>query len=202
MKLDFDICKGGRVAGKKIIGMRYNYKDIYSLIGNYNAYTVKIKEGGYTTVNFDISSEYYYSAIDPYFDMGDGTRFYENILSYTYKEPGEYLIITSARINRAGTSSPEVIAVNGIRRDTINLESTFEHYLYVKEFAPQNVKTTRVTTMKNMFRDCWHNPNRILEETDQYTSVHYIVVDFSKWDTSNVTDMSGMFSAPNLPFGY
>jgi surface protein len=201
MKLDFDICKGGRVAGKKIIGMRYNYKDIYSLIGNYNAYTVKIKEGGYATVNFDISNEYYYSAIDTYFDMGDGTRFYENVLSYTYKEPGEYLIITSARISRAGTSSPEVIAVNGIRRDTISLESAFEHYLHVKEFAPQNVKTTRVTTMKNMFRDCWYNPNRIYEETG-YTSDASILVDFSKWDTSSVTDMSGMFSAPNLPYSY
>lgn len=201
MKLDFDICKGGRVQGKKIIGMRYNYKDIYSLIGNYNAYTVKVKEGGYATVNFDISNEYYYSAIDTYFDMGDGTRFYENVLSYTYNEPGEYLIITSARISRAGTSSPEVIAVNGIRRDTISLESAFEHYLYVREFAPQNVKTTRVTTMKNMFRDCWYNPNRIYEETG-YTSDASILVDFSKWDTSSVTDMSGMFSAPNLPYSY
>lgn len=202
MKLDFDICKGGRFNQKKIIGIRFNGMDIYSLIGNYNAYTVEVTESGPKTVNFDISSEYYYSEIDPYFDMGDGTKYYSNQLSYTYKEPGTYLIITSARIDRTMGSCPEVIAVNGIRRDTISLENAFERYTHVDEFAPQNLKTTRVTTMKNMFRDCWHNPNRILEETDRYTSVHCIVVDFSKWDTSNVTDMSGMFSAPNLPYNY
>lgn len=201
IKLDFDICKGGRVAGKKIIGMRYNYKDIYSLIGNYNAYTIEVTESGYKTVNFDISDEYYYSAIDPYFDMGNGTKVYENIVSYTYTKPGTYQIITSARIDRTIGPSPDVIAINGVRRDTISLENAFEKYCYVKEFAPQNLKTSRVTSMKNMFRNCWHNPNKILEDTG-YTSVHYFLIDSNKWDTSNVTDMSGMFASPQLPSYY
>lgn len=201
IKLDFDVCKGGRVQGKKVIGMRYNYKDIYSLIGNYNAYTVKIEEGGYTTVNFDVSSEYYYSAIDPYYDMGDGTRFYEDVLSYTYTKPGTYQIITSARIDRTIGNCPQVIAVNGIRRDSISLENAFNRYDYTKEFNPQNLKTNRVTTMKKMFYDCWYNPNRIYEETG-YTSDGTVVVDFSKWDTSNVTDMSWMFGSAEPTSNY
>lgn len=198
VKLDFDTFKDGRIGGYKVIGMRYNYKDVFSLIGKYNAYTIEITESGKKTVEFDTSSDYYYNNLEPYYNMGDGSRFYENISSYTYTTPGTYLIITSARIIKAGSGHPEVTVVNGIRRDTISLEGAFEFYLHVDEFAPQNLKTTRVTSMKNMFCDCWHNPNRILEETDRYTSVHYIIVDFSKWDTSNVTDMSGMFSAPNI----
>lgn len=200
MKLDFDICKGGRVHNKKIIGMRYNYKDIYSLIGNYNAYTVEITESGYKTVNFDISDEYYYSAIDPYFDMGNGTKVYENILSYTYTTPGTYQIITSARIDRTVGNSPEVLSIDGIRRDTISLENAFEKYGHVREFNPQNLKTTRVTTMKNMFYNCWYNPNRNYEL--ELTTDGTIIIDFSDWDTSNVTDMSGMFASPQLPSSY
>jgi surface protein len=198
VKLDFDTFKDGRVGRYKVIGMRYNHKDIFSLIGKYNAYTIEVTKSGKKTVEFDTSSDYYYNDLEPYFNMGDGSRFYNNISSYTYKEPGTYLIITSARIIKAGSGHPEVTVVNGIRRDTISLEGAFERYLYVDEFAPQNLKTTRVTSMKNMFCDCWHDPNRIYEESGYMSSVHYIVVDFSKWDTSNVTDMSGMFSAPNM----
>jgi surface protein len=132
--------------------------------------------------------------------MGDGSRFYENILSYTYTEPGEYLIITSARIDKTIGSfrynyrtSPEVIAINGIRRDTISLEGAFDGYLYqASEFNPQNVNTSRVTSMKNAFRNC-------ITKTDNDENGFLIykpitVVDLSNWDVSNVTDMSGMFS--------
>ena len=208
MKLDFDICKGGRLNRRKIIGMRYNGMDIYSLIGVYNAYTIEVTEEGEKTVYFDISSDYYHSDIDTYFNMGNGTISNNNISSYTYTEPGTYLIITSARISRAGSGSPRVIAVNGIRRDTISLDNAFNHYIYVREFAPQNLKTRRVTSMKNMFRDCWHNPNEVLQYTEEAfgaenrTSVHYILIDSNKFDTSKVTNMSGMFSAPELPSGY
>ena len=188
MKLDFDICKGGRVHNKKIIGMRYNHKDIYSLIGNYNAYTIEVTENGPKTINFDISDEYYYSEIDPYFDMGDGSKYYSNQLSYTYTEPGEYLIITSARI--AGViirgTQPKVIAINGIRRDSISLEGAFSYcskypgettYFSIKEFKPNNVNTKRVTNMKKAFYWCYY-----------LTSL-----DLSDFNTSNVTDMSNMF---------
>lgn len=215
MKLDFDIFKDGRVGNKKVIGMRYNHKDIYSLIGKYNAYTVEVTESD-KTIYFDTSSEYYYSTLDTYHNMGDGSRFYENIPSYTYNEPGTYLIITSARIDRTGNgSTPRVIAIDGIRRDTVHLDNAFDNYGTLTEFAPRNLSTKRVTSTKKMFYNCvssttnqfdlldlsnWFTTNitdmsemfRVDVDIEKYNS-KFLTIDMSEWDTSNVTTMSGMF---------
>ena len=217
VKLDFDTFKDGRVGSKKVIGMRYNHKDIYSLIGKYNAYTVEVTESGDKTVFFDTSSDYYHNDLDTYYNMGDGSRFYENIPSYTYNEPGTYLIITSARIDRTKSSNyygtkPDVIAINGIRRDTVHLDNAFVNYGTLTEFAPINVSTKRVTSMKKMFYNCvggdqdlldlsnWITTNvtdmsemfRIDADIEKYDS-KFLTIDMSEWDTSNVTTMSGMF---------
>ena len=191
MKLDFDIFKDGRVGGYKVIGMRYNYKDIYSLIGKYNAYTVEITESDAKTVYFDTSSDYYHSDLDTYYNMGDGSRFYNNISSYTYTTPGIYQIITSARIDRTVGNNPKLIAVNGIRRDSISLDNAFNNYGTMKEFKPINVSTKRVTSMNRTFYNCVSG-----------VSNQFDLLDLSNWITTNVTDMSEMFRIDLDMFNY
>lgn len=217
MKLDFDICKGVRLNNKKVIGIRLNGIDIYSLIGNYNAYTVEITSRA-KKVLFDTSSDYYYSRIDPYFDMGDGTIYYKDVTSYTYNTPGTYLIITSARIDRTTKYSaldgdrPKVLAINGIRRDTVHLDNAFVNCGGSFEFTPIRLNTSRVISAKKAFYNCvggndlyldlsnWDTSSltdvsdmfRIDADISQYDS-NFEIIDTTGWDTSHITNMSGMF---------
>jgi surface protein len=184
MKLDFDICNGGRINGQNIIGIRYNGIDIFSLIGYYNAYTVEILPDGNRTVEFIplYDSDYYKKK--EYYDMGDGSIFYEDITdcTYTYKEPGTYLIITSGEIfggSNLGLNY-NVVAINGIRRDIKKLY-TFCSYSTLREFNPVNIKTSNVTDMSWMFSNC----------------KSLISLDISNLDTSNVTKMNRMFANCN-----
>lgn len=215
--LDFDICKGVRFNNKKVIGIRLNGIDIYSLIGNYNAYTVEITSRA-KKVLFDTSSDYYYSRIDPYFDMGDGTIYYKDVTSYTYNTPGTYLIITSARIDRITKYStldgdrPKVLAINGIRRDTVHLDNAFVNCGGSLEFTPIRLNTSRVISAKKTFYNCvggddlyldlsnWDTSSltdvsdmfRIDADMSKYDS-NFHTIDTTGWDTSHITNMSGIF---------
>ena len=210
MKLDKDICSGGRLNKKNITGIRYNGIDIYSIIGYYNAYTVEILPDGDKTVHFDnFQSSYYYNRKkDPYFNMGDGSIFYEDISSYTYTAPGTYLIITSGEIKQSTSSNKyylnyRVIAINGMRRD---IKRTYNVYNYdsLVEFIPENVNTSNVIDMSSMFWSC--NALALLDvskfDTSNVTSMKMMFsdcqsltsLDVSGFDTSNVTDMKMMFS--------
>lgn len=217
MKLDFDICKGVRFNNKKVIGIRLNGIDLYSLIGNYNAYTVEITSRA-KKVLFDTSSDYYYSRIDPYFDMGDGTIYYKDVTSYTYNTPGTYLIITSARIDRTTKYStldgdrPKVLAINGIRRDTVHLDNAFVNCGGNLEFTPIRLNTSRLISAKKTFYNCVGGNNLYLDlsnwDTSSLTDVsdmfhidadmfyydsNFEMIDTTGWDTSHITNMSGMF---------
>lgn len=208
MKLDFDICNGGRINGQNIIGIRYNGIDIFSLIGYYNAYTVEILPDGNKTVEFDpIYSTHYCKEKDLYYNMGDGSVFYEKITSYTYNEPGTYLIITVGELFSGSDldSNYKVAAINGIRRDIKSLNSFCSNYSRLREFNPINVNTSNVTDMSFMFSNCellteldlsnldTSNVTKMNRMFDLCSSL--IELDISNFDTSSVTDISNMFNS-------
>ena len=203
MDLSFDICKGGRLNNKNIIAIRYNGKDIFSLIGYYNAYTVEVLPDGNKTVEFDPLYESNYYKKKKYYNMGDGSIFYEDISSYTYKEPGTYLIITSGEI--FGSSNEglnyNIIAVNSVRRDAISLNS-FCNYSSLREFNPININTSNVTDMSWLFNNCESlisldvsnfDTSNVINMSYMFTCEALVDLDVSNFDTSNVTDMHRMF---------
>lgn len=208
MKLDFDICNGGRINGQNIIGIRYNGIDIFSLIGYYNAYTVEILPDGNRTVEFIplYDSDYYKKK--EYYDMGDGSIFYEDITdwTYTYKEPGTYLIITSGEIFGGSNLGLDynVVAINGIRRDIKRLYN-FCSYSTLREFKPVNIKTSNISDMSWMFYNCELLTELDLSnlDTSNVTNMNrmfdlcssLIELDISNFDTSSVTDISNMFNS-------
>lgn len=206
MKLDFDICTGGRYNGKNITGIRYNGIDIFSPIGHYNAYTVEVLPGGNRTVEFDLtSSTKFYKGKEPYFDMGDGTVLHEDISSYTYNEPGTYLIITSYIIFEDTDSSDyNVVAINGVRRDAKSFYNLFS-YSSLLEFNPININTSNITDMSWAFFNCSSlttanlskfNTSNVTKMNRMFDSCEALEsLDISNFDTSNVTDIRNMFTA-------
>lgn len=185
MRLDKELCLGGRLNNKEIVGIKYNgyiiYQYIYDPDELRNVYTVSAKSDAVTerTVYLRFNKCLY----DPerITDWGDGTI--DSRTYHTYSRPGTYTITSTGFVdsieNIFGVCPYDIVSVDKLRTDIINGRELFYYYDYITTSENLTLpNTSLMTNMAIMFGNC-----------ERLTTL-----DLSSFDTSRVTNMDGMFS--------
>ena len=179
MKLDKNICLGGRWNNKKVVGIKYGNYVIYPPFNSkelYNSYTLnytRYPTGNYTTliVEKECLVDYVLET-----DWGDGTIDSKN--THVYAEPGKYTIKSNGFLNAETDNGSRLIGqVRHIRPDVIDGSYLFYNFDVPNEdfYLPE---TSFMNNMSYMFYNC----DDLVDEFD-----------LSSFDTKNVEDMSYMF---------
>ena len=203
MKLDKDICFGGRYNKKIIRGIKINGHVIYpnSIYSNYNVYEIKVPFGG-VTVYFDTTFR-----VDepyaPYYDFGDGVEnpimgtetlltmdyetgqsSYKNYPTYTYTKYGSYQLVTSESVHFVSSVDEynPLRSVISLKYGLKDLSHMFVNQTNLTDFDLEQVDSLyNATDMSYMFFMCESLRN----------------VDFHGYYLGNVTTMKYMLGSCN-----
>lgn len=199
MRLDREICLGGRLNGMIVRGIKYNKHVIYpSTYSKYNVYEVVIPQNNYT-IYLDTTNRTGES-YTPFYDFGDGVvnptvgsetmsgldletgeTVDETYATYTYTTAGAYQIRTTEALYYLRQPLESVILLSSDLKDASYF--LWNHDKLTEFKSNQKDSLDKITNMKSMFGSC-----------ESLTTV-----DFSDFYLPNVTNMDGMFhSCTNL----
>lgn len=213
MRLDKEICLGGRFDGRDIVGIRYNGCFIYPNPGSFrNTYTVSI-------TNIDEPIYIRYRACQYFLDREDeeitdwgdgiidygetsGTAWY--VRKHYYKTPGIYTLTSTGVITHiAYGDCYHVLSVNDLRPDIVEGRGLFHRFALVTSANLALPNISLMTDIHNMFYGCraltklnlsrWYtnhmtNMNNLFATCDKLAEL-----DISNFDMTNVTDADNMF---------
>lgn len=205
-KLDKDICKGARLNGEQVVGLKIGNRGfIYETTGpdHLNIYTIRIPHNTMvqaTVYDEDNSSRLYENNYKPSISWGEGVSIKEDesgqeIFKHTYNTsslaPGDYFykIKTTCKLeggNTVGNADLKlpgdyIVDIGSVRIDYREGASLFAGYSGIKtvrEPVLERLKTINFTSMSSMFENC-------------YSIEKLNLVSFN---TSKVTDMTNMFN--------
>ena len=181
MRLDKELCLGGRLNNKEIFAIKYNgyiiYQYIYDPDELRNVYTLSVIDASRSAKV--IYNECLYD-LGKITDWGDGTI--DSRTYHTYSQPGTYIVSSTGFVynNEIVFSGvyPTVKSVDKLRADIINGYKLFHRYYYITSENLTLPNTSLMTDMEEMFYSCYS----------------LTTLDLSSFDTSNVTDMVQMFA--------
>jgi surface protein len=205
-KLDKDICKGARLNGEQVVGLKIGNRGfLYETTGpdHLNIYTIRIPHNTMvqaTVYDEDNSSRLYENNYKPSISWGEGVSIKEDesgqeIFKHTYNTsslaPGNYFykIKTTCKLeggNTVGNADLKlpgdyIVDIGSVRIDYREGASLFAGYSGIKtvrEPVLERLKTINFTSMSSMFENC-------------YSIEKLNLVSFN---TSKVTDMTNMFN--------
>lgn len=205
-KLDKDICKGARLNGEQVVGLKIGNRGfLYETTGpdHLNIYTIRIPHNTMvqaTVYDEDNSSRLYENNYKPSISWGEGVSIKEDesgqkIFKHTYNTsslvPGNYFykIKTTCKLeggNTVGNADLKlpgdyIVDIGSVRIDYREGASLFAGYSGIKtvrEPVLERLKTINFTSMMSMFENC-------------YSIEKLNLVSFN---TSKVTDMTNMFN--------
>jgi surface protein len=205
-KLDKDICKGARLNGEQVVGLKIGNRGfLYETTGpdHLNIYTIRIPHNTMvqaTVYDEDNSSRLYENNYKPSINWGEGVSIKEDesgqeIFKHTYNTsslaPGNYFykIKTTCKLeggNTVGNADLKlpgdyIVDIGSVRIDYREGAALFAGYSGIKtvrEPVLERLKTINFTSMSSMFENC-------------YSIEKLNLVSFN---TSKVTDMTNMFN--------
>lgn len=213
MRLDKNICLGGRYNGKIIRRIKYNGHYIYpNTYSKYNIYEVEIPKDN-TTIYLDSTDRVGLPQVEVLYDFGDGvvnptvgsitlTEYDENIdpveniyVTYTYEKAGVYQIRTTEFLyDFYHGYLKNIIALRSDLKDASRL---FEHNNSLISFENVQVESLdEINTMDHMFCGCENLETVIFTETDfpELTTMEWM---FSSCDNLDTVNFSYCF-LPNV----
>lgn len=201
MKLDKSICKGAKLDGVEIVGLKIGNSDyLFETTGpsHLNIYTIQLPCNGTTVLatvhNNDVYSIKNENNYTPIVNWGEGTtitddsgeRVFTHLYYASYISGGSsyatYKIKTTCEL-QVSTDFPGdyIIDIGSVRTDYLNGHSLFAGYSGIKtirEPVLERLNTSIFNYMNGMFQNC--------------TSLEKL--NLSSFDTSKVYDMSDMFN--------
>lgn len=226
MRLDKDICLGGRYNGKIIRRIKYNGYYIYpNTYSKYNIYEVEIPNDN-TTIYLDSTDRIGLPQVEVFYDFGDGvanptvgsitlTEYDENInpikntyVTYTYAKAGNYQIKTTEFLY--DFYHGYLKSVIALRSDLKDASYLFANNNSLTSFENAQVESLdEINNMNYMFNRCGNLETVIFAETDfpDLTTMEWMfsgcenldTVDFSYCFLPNVSSIDSIFaSSPRL----
>ena len=214
MRLDKNICLGGRYNGKMIRRIKYNGYVIYpNTYSEYNIYEVEILRNN-TTIYLDAINRTNLPQV-PFYDFGDGvvnptvgstTILGEVYVTYTYEKAGLYQVRTSDFLHLDNPNSYLVKSIIALTSDLKDASHLCGGFTGLTSFENAQIDSLdRITTMEHMFSNCENLETVIFTESEfpnlntmelMFSSCNRLeTVDFSYCDLSGVSDMGGMFQS-------
>ena len=226
MRLDKDICLGGRYNGKIIRRIKYNGHYIYpNTYSKYNIYEVEIPKDN-TTIYLDSTDRIGLPQVEVLYDFGDGvvnptvgsitlTEYDDNFnpveniyVTYTYEKAGVYQIRTTEFLyDFYHGYLKNIIALRSDLKDASNL---FAHNNGLISFENLQIESLdEINTMEYMFSGCENLETVIFTETEfpELTTMEWMfsicenldTVDFSYCFLPNVSSIDSIFAgSPRL----
>ena len=186
MKLDKDICLGAKIDGKEVTEIKINNQFIYESEwpDDWNVYTIHIPSpdsvGIYPyPLQLSYDPDDYENNFPLYVDWGSANIFEQEsdtLVYITIPSNGDtFTIKTNYEL-----SCSFIYDIVSIRKDTISLKSKFAAYggKYIRQSVLDKLSHVQSDNMSSMFGGCYN----------------LISIDISNFDSTNVTDMSYMFS--------
>ena len=212
MRLDKDICLGGRYNGKVIRRIKYNGHYIYpNTYSKYNVYEVEILKDN-TTIYLDATNRINLPQV-PFYDFGDGvvnptvgstTMLGEVYVTYKYKKAGVYQVRTSDCLYGDSPNNYLVKSVMALMSDLKDASYICRGFAGLTSFENIQVNSLdEITTMEHMFQGC-ENLETALFATSEFPNLtttgwmfshcdNLKTVNFTYSILPNLTNMEFMF---------
>lgn len=185
MKLDKDICLGAKLNGKEVTEIKINNQYLYESEwpDDWNVYTIHMTSDMAGDHVFSLSEKVgnYENSYPLYIDWGNA-HIHEQISDTTVRIycPTKGTTFNIKTNYELATVRSRITDIISIRKDTTSLKNKFQSYSgkYIRQSVLDKLSHVKSDSMSYMFEGC----------------ENLISIDISNFDTSNVTDMSRMFS--------